>query len=350
MSGVLDSPVRNLSVGLGFTLGVMVLATSAYMAVGWTFRDAAYMVVTTIFTVGYGEVRPIDTPVLDLITLSLVVLGCTGVIFVTGALIQFITFNQQAKGIRRMNRQIDELHGHVVVCGFGRLGAELARALSASSAGFVVLEADTERVLEARRQGYLCVHGDASNEQILVAGGVERAHALTAVLSNDALNVFITLSARALNPDILIVARGELSSTEGKLLQAGADRVVLPAHIGAERIAELLLYQEPVRILESMERSHGLRSALRSFGVELEIVTAAPNSVAVQMTVAAIEHQARGAFFIVQINRRSGEVQNAPPGDAVVGEGDGVVLMGRANRAELLTRLFEPPQKAVAGG
>jgi len=350
LTGVLDSPVRNLSVGLAYTLTVMLTATSAYMGQGWSFRDAAYMVVTTVFTVGYGEVRPIDTPVLDLITISLVVLGCTGVIFMTGALIQFITLNQQAMGIRRMNRQIDTLHGHVVVCGFGRLGAELARALSASSAGFVILEADAGRATEARLAGFLCVHGDASSEQVLRSAGVERAHALTAVLSNDALNVFITLSARALNPELMIVARGELSSTEGKLLQAGADKVVLPAHIGAERIAELLLYQESVRILESLERSHGIRRVLRTFGLELEIVTAAPQSQAVRMTVAAVERQAKGAFFIVQINRRNGDVQNAPPGDAVIGEGDGIVLMGRPNRAELLTTLFDPRQKVGVRG
>lgn len=350
LTGILDSPVRNLSVGLAYTLTVMVAATSAYMAVGWSFRDAAYMVVTTVFTVGYGEVRPIDRPVLDVITLALVVLGCTGVIFLTGALIQYITLNQQAMGIRRMNRQIDNLHGHVVVCGFGRLGAELARALSASSAGFVILEADEARATEARLQGYLCVHGDASSEQVLLTAGVERAHALTAVLSNDALNVFITLSARALNPELMIVARGELSSTEGKLLQAGADKVVLPAHIGAERIAELLLYQESVRILESLERSHGIRRVLRTFGLELEIVTAAPQSIAVRMSVAAIERQAKGAFFIVQINRRNGDVQNAPPGETVIGEGDGIVLMGRPNRAELLTTLFDPRQKVGVRG
>jgi voltage-gated potassium channel Kch len=315
------------------------------MAVGWSFRDAAFMVVTTIFTVGYGEVRPIDTPALDVITITLVILGCTGIIFLTGALVQFITLNQQAVGLKRMNRQIDELHGHVVVCGFGRLGAELARALSASSAAFVVLEADQGRATEARVQGYLCVHGDASSEQVLRSAGVDRAHALTAVLSNDALNVFITLSARALNPALLIVARGERSSTEAKLLQAGADKVVLPAHIGAERIAELLLYQESVRILDSLERSHGIRRVLRNFGLELEIVTAAPQSAAVRMSVAALERQAKGAFFIVQINRRGGEVFNAPPGETVVGEGDGIVLMGRPNRAELLTALFEPRQK-----
>jgi len=351
MTGLLDSPIRNLSVGVAYTLTVMIVATVAYMAAGWSFRDAIYMVIVTVYTVGYNEVRPINTPALNVITIGLIVLGCTGVIFLTGALVQFFTLNQLNKtiGLKRMNRQIDELKGHVVVCGFGRLGHVLARSLSASSAGFVILEENEARATEARLQGYLCIHGDATNEQALLAAGVMRANALATVLSNDALNVFITLSARALNPHLSIVARGELSSTESKLLQAGADKVVLPTHIGAERIAELILYEESARFIEGLERSHGFQRVLHNFGMELEVVTAAPQSPAVRMTVTAIERQAKGAFFIIQINRRDGDVFTAPPPSTIVGEGDGVVLIGRPNRAEILTSLFEARLRGARG-
>ena len=352
MTGALDSPVRNLIVGVTFTISVMILATAAYMTVGWSFRDALYMVVITVFTVGYDEVRPIDTATLSAITMGLIVLGCTSIIFLTGALVQFFTLNQLNKltGQKRMNTQIDQLKGHVVVCGFGRLGAVLAHSLSSSSAGFVILEDNEMRAAEARALGYLCIHGDATSETALHAAGVSRAHALASVLSNDALNVFITLSARALNPNLLIVARGELASTEGKLLQAGADKVVLPTRIGAERIAELLLYQESARFIEGLERSHGFQQALHNFGVELEVITAAPQSPAVGMSVGAIERQAKGAFFVVQINRRNGDVFTAPPATAAVGEGDGVVLIGRPNRSAILTSLFEPRVRTGARG
>jgi voltage-gated potassium channel Kch len=351
-TGLLDSPVRNLLVGGIFTLSVMVLATAAYMVVGWSFRDAIYMVILTIYTVGYSEVRPIDTPALNVITMALIVLGCTGVIFLTGALVQFFTLNQFSTitGLKRMNKQIDQLTGHVVVCGFGSLGAELSRALSASSAGLVIVESNEARVSEARAQGYLCITGDATIEASLHAAGVTRAHALATALSNDALNVFITLSARAINPGLLIVARGELPSTENKLLQAGADKVVMPTHIGAERIAELLLYQESARFIEGLEKSHGFQRVLHNFGMELEVVTAAPQSPAVNMSVAAIERHARGAFFIVQINRRDGDVHTAPPAATPVGEGDGVVLIGRPNRSAILTSLFEPRARAGVRG
>jgi voltage-gated potassium channel len=350
MTGLFDSPVRNLTVGVAYTITVMIVATVAYMRVGWSFRDAIYMVIVTVYTVGYSEVRPINTPALNVITLSLIVFGCTGVIFLTGALVQFITLSQLNKvmGLKRMNTQVDQLKEHIVLCGFGRLGQVLARSLSASSAGFVIIEENETRAGEARGQGYLCIHGDATSEAVLLAAGVMRAHALATVLSNDALNVFIMLSARALNPELSIVARGELASTEKKLLQAGADKVVLPTHIGAERIAELILHAESARFIEGLERSHGFQRILHNFGVELEVVTAAPQSPAVRMTVAAIERQAKGAFFIVQINRRDGDVFTSPPPETVIGEGDGVVLIGRPNRAAILTSLFEPRLRASA--
>ena len=347
MTGLLDSPVRNLIAGVLYTVAIIIIGTVAYLFAGWSLRDAFYMVVTTVYTVGYEEVRPINTPFLYATTLLLIVSGCTGIIFLTGALVQFFTLTQLSKviGLKRMNAQIDQLTGHVVVCGFGRIGSVLARSLSASSAAFVVIEDDEAHANKAREEGYLCIHGDATSEATLRAAGVLRAHALASVISNDALNVFITLSARSLNPDLSIVARGELASTESKLLQAGADKVVLPSNIGAERIVELLLHQESARFIEGLERSHGFQRVLHSFGMELEVVTAAPQSPAVRMTVAGIERQARNAFFIVQINRRNGDVHTAPPGEVVVGEGDGVVLIGRPNRAAILTALFEPRER-----
>ena len=352
LTGRLDSPIRNLILGVAYTLSIMICATTAYMSAGWSFRDAFYMVVVTVFTVGYNEVRPIDTPALNVITIGLIIFGCTGVIFLTGALVQFFTFNQlnKASGQKRMRTHIEQLDGHVIVCGFGRLGNVLARAMRASSAGFVVLEENEVRAAEAQALGYLCIQGDATSEAALHAAGVTRANGLASVLSNDALNVFITLTARALNPNLLIVARGELPSTEDKLVRAGADRVVMPTHIGAERIAELLLYQESARLLESVERSHGFQRVLHNFGVELEVLTAAPGSLSVNMNVAAIERYSKGAFFIVQINRRDGDVFTAPPPAAVVHEGDGLVLIGRPNRSAVLTELFEPRVRTGARG
>jgi Trk K+ transport system NAD-binding subunit len=352
LTGLLDSPVRNLTFGMIYVVMVMVLATAAYIAAGWSFRDAIYMVVITVYTVGFNEVRPINTPALNVITMALIVLGCTGVIFLTGALVQYITLSQLTKtmGHKRMKAQIDQLTEHVIICGFGRIGVPLAKSLSEARAGFVIVEKDESRINQAIEAGHLCLQGDAASETVLYAAGVMRARVLVSALPTDAVNVFITLSARALNSELTIIARGEEASTEKKLLQAGASKVVLPTHIGAERMADMILFEESTRLIDSLERAHGFQRALRTFGIELEVVTAVQHSAAILMTVGAIERQARGAFFVVQINRRDGDVHTNPPPDTVVREGDGVVVIGRSLRAEALTALFEPRRRAGVRG
>jgi voltage-gated potassium channel len=341
-TGLLGSPLRNLVLGVSFTFLVMVCATTAYHAAGWSVADAIYMVVVTVYTVGYGEVHPVDSPLLRGITIGTIVLGCTGMIFVTGALVQFITLNQlnQIFGLKRMNTQIDKLNAHIIVCGFGRIGEALATGLRAGGASFVILEQDESAAERARDLGFLCVRADATDEAVLLDAGVTRARTLATVLSNDAANVFITLSARSLNPALEIIARGDLPNTESKLLRAGATKVVLPTHIGAERITEMILYPETARFIRGSERMLDFERVLQSLGLELEVVAAAAGSPIVGHTIEAVEQQANGTFFIVQLNRRDGEAITHPDGNTQIEAGDGLVIVGRGAKARALGNLF----------
>jgi Trk K+ transport system NAD-binding subunit len=342
-TGLLGSPLRNLFFGVSFTLAVMVVATILYARLaGWSVADAIYMVVVTVYTVGYGEVRPVETPLLRGITIGTIVFGCTGMIFVSGALVQFITLSQlnQVFGLKRMSTQIEKLNAHIIVCGFGRIGESLAQGLRAGGASFVILEQDEASAERARDLGYLRMRGDATNEAALQAAGVMRARTLATVLSSDAANVFITLSARSLNPALEIIARGDLPSTESKLLQAGATKVVLPTHIGAERITELILYQETARFIRGSERMRDFERVLQSLGLELEVVAAAPGSPIVGQTIESVEQQANGAFFIVQLNRRDGDAITHPEPNTMIEAGDGLVIVGRGAKARALSGLF----------
>jgi voltage-gated potassium channel len=336
------SPVRNLAVGVCFVLVVIALATIGYWLAGWSVGDAFYMVIVTVYTVGYAEVHPIETPLLRGITISTIVFGCTGMIFVTGALVQFIALNQlnQLFGLRQMNTQIDKLDRHVIVCGFGRIGQALAQELRAGRANFIVVERDEANAAHARELGYLCVAGDATDAVTLRAAGVMRARILATVLPNDAANVFITLRTRGLNPHVEIIARGELPATEGMLLQAGATKVVLPTHIGAERIAELIMYQETASFIRGSPGMPEFERVLHSLGLELEVIEAAPGGPIAGQTIEAIERQAAGALFIVQINRRGGELMTDPDGKTVIEPGDGVVILGRGAKARALGGSF----------
>ena len=331
MTGLAASPLRNLLTVLAFMVGVVVLATAAYVAVGWSFQDAIYMVLLTVFTVGYGEVRPIDTPVLHAITISTIVLGCTGMILFTGALVQFLTFSQiqQLLGANRVKTDINRLKDHVIVCGFGRIGVMLAKDLSAGGAAFVVLDRNEGRLAQARALGYLCWPGDATDEDALTAVGIERARVLDTVLPDDAANVFITLSARSLNPRLQIIARGEAPSTESKLIQAGADKVVLPTHIGAERIAEMVLFPETARFIRGSDRMRDFETVLGDLGMEIELAIAGEATALAGLTVGEIEARGRGAGMVVQVQRREGDTITRPPPDLKVETGDGLVVVGR---------------------
>ncbi len=335
MSWLANSPFRNLSIVVAAMLAIGTCAVAAYMMAGWSAGDALYMVLLTVYTVGYGEVRPIDTPYLHAVTMATIVFGCTGMIVFTGVLVQALTFSQirQLMGANRMRSDISKLTGHVVVCGYGRIGVMLARDLAAGGAPFVILERDETRVGEARAAGHLAIQGDATDEGSLRAVGIERATVLATVLPGDATNVFITLTARGLNATLRIIARGEAPSTEKKLVQAGADQVILPTHISAERIASMILYPHQATDTGDQRRMREVTTVLGDFGLELEVTVAAEGGALVGRTVQALQAAADGALLVVAINRRGGETVDRPAASVLIGPGDGVVTVGRPGAA-----------------
>jgi voltage-gated potassium channel len=348
---LLGSPARTLASIVVFMLVVIMLATLAFMGAGWSFGDAIYMVLLTVYTVGYGEVHPVNTPYLHAVTIALMLLGCTGMILLTGALVQFLTITQlqQILGGRRMKADIDKLENHVIIVGFGRIGLMLAKELKAGAAKFVVLEQNEQRAADVRAKGYLCLSGDATDEQSLRDAGIERARTLATVLPNDAANVFITLSARSLNPKIEIIARGEAPNTEPKLLQAGANRVVLPAHIGAERIAEHILFPETARMLRTSEKFSELERTLRGLGLEMDVVAVPEKGALTGLSIEEMEARAKGRFFVLQLNRQGGDSITNPDRQLTVRGGDGVVIVSRSGGASARAMFEAPPEKIRAG-
>ncbi len=340
MNPLSRSPFRNLVGGVLFVLTVSVLAVIGYQRNGWDLGDSVYMVVLTVFTVGYDEVRPLDTPALRDITIALIVTGCTGMIFLTGALVQFITLSQiqLVLGLKRMNRQIETLRNHVIICGFGRIGGMLAAELRAGKVGFVVIEQDGERCADIRHRGFLCLQADATDEAVLESAGIHKARALASMVPSDAVNVFITLSARALNPSLQIIARAESPATERKLLQAGANAVVMPAHIGAEQVASMILFPAMSGAVLLSDRRRQMELDLRTLGLEIEMVVAAEGSAFAGLTVAEIEAQAGRHFFIVAIEKAGSGKAEPPLPDTRIAPGDGVTLLGRGGRGEAVAR------------
>ena len=348
---VLGSPLRNLAVALIFVGAIFVTATLGYVSAGWSVGDAAYMVTLTIFSVGYDEVHPVNTTYLRALTTGTMVLGCTGMIVLTGALIQVFTVFQIRKmlGLDRMQTQIDRLDNHVIICGFGRIGMQLASELHAAHTGFVIIERDAAKSANAQSQGYLCINADATEENALRAAKVDRAKVLATVLPDDAANVFITLSARNLNSKLEIIARGEVPTTESKLFHAGADKVVLPTHIGAERIAEIILYPTTTRFIGDSPQMRDMKRGLHEFGLELEVVTAHAEGTLTGETVSEAERRGQGAFFIIQIDRTNGQSILHPREDVRIESGDDLVLVVRGSRVSA-GAIFSTPRGRIRVG
>jgi voltage-gated potassium channel len=326
----MQSSLQRILTGLALFLSTIIVAIAGYMLAGWTFEEATYMVVITIFGVGYGEVRPIDTNTMRWFTMFVIIAGTSSAFYLVGGFVQMVAEGELNKvlNVRRMNREIDSLSGHTIICGYGRMGDVVARKLHSTNFPFVVIENNPERVAIAESREYLVINGDASDEQVLQSAGIQRARTLAVVLPDDALNVFITLTARELNPDLVIIARGELPSTEKKLLLAGANRVVLPVEIGAERIAHNITHPAALDFLREDESRQNLNELLSQIDVQFDELTIEANSPFASNTLNAIEAKGRGAFIVVAVRKSDGTIITSPSHDFMLHEGDVIILMG----------------------
>jgi len=326
---VIQSSLTRMLVGLGFFLTTLFVAVAGYMMAGWNWLDAIYQVIITIFGVGFGEIGPM-TPGLRIFTMVVIVAGCTSVAYILGGFLQMITEGEVKRvlGVRRMMREIDQLHDHIIICGFGRIGQILARKMKEANQPFVLIDNDLSRVAKAEAQGYLVQQGSATDETVLEAVGIHRARVLATVLPDDAANVFITLTARSLNPSLIILARGEYPSTEKKLLQAGADRVVSPAAIGALRMSHMITHPASLDFLEQSNGRETLNELLAQINVQLDELVIPANSDLVGASIGTVEVRGRGAFIIVALRRAEGETIVHPGQDLFLHEGDTLIVMG----------------------
>lgn len=324
----MNVPLRRIRRGAIFLALVLLLSIVGYRLMGRSWLDAAYMVVITVATVGYGEHSDLS-PAEQAFTIGVILFGISASVYTIGGLIQMMTQGEIEKvlGARRMTHEIRQLDRHVIVCGFGRMGQMLAHELHRGRRPFVVIDNDPGRVVLAESLEYLVYNGDATDEGVLQAVGIERAQTLVTALPNDAANVFITLTSRNLNRGLQIIARGEQPSTQKKLVQAGADRVVLPAAIGALRIAAMITRPATVDLLE-------LVAGPKTMDVEVNEWAVPATSALVAKTVEAVEARRKHRLLVVAVRRKEGNLIFNPDGDFVFAADDTIILMGRPDDLE----------------
>lgn len=326
----MQNSFQRIFTGLAVFMLTVVIAVTGYVIAGWTLLDAIYMVVITIFGVGYGEVQPLVSPALKVFTILVIVAGVLSAAYTVSGIVQLIAEGEirRALNLKRMTQEIESLENHVIICGFGRIGQLVARKLKEDHQIFVVVDNDPERIALAREQGFLMYQGNATDEGVLQAVQIFRARSLATVLPNDAANVFITLTARELNPGLMILARGELPSTEKKLRLAGANHVVLPATIGALRMAHMITHPAAIDFLAEGEGRANLNELLGELDIQLTELLVEPKSTLVGGTIGDVEVRGKGTFIIVALRRATGEIIVHPGRDVFLAQGDAVILMG----------------------
>uniref|UniRef100_B8HRC5 TrkA-N domain protein n=1 Tax=Cyanothece sp. (strain PCC 7425 / ATCC 29141) TaxID=395961 RepID=B8HRC5_CYAP4 len=325
----LQSSWKRILVGTIFLMVTLMVAVKGYMMFGWPLLDSIYMVIITIFGIGYGEVRPIDTPEKKLFTIFVILAGTSSAIYIVGGFVQMLTEGEinRALALRKTARDIENLKQHVIICGFGRIGKVMAQQLAAAKQAFIVVDRNAERISRAQALGYLTYHDSATEEAALRAAGVERARVLATVLPDDTLNVFVTLKARNLNPDLMILARGNQPSTERKLRLAGAEHVILPTSIGAKQIANLITRPSGLDFLDQSHDRAYLNELLSQIDVQLNELPIPDNSSLVGRSLQSLEVRGRGAFVIVGLRKQDGTLITEPQGQSLAA-GDAVIVLG----------------------
>ncbi len=239
---------------------VLLGGTVGYRLLGFGWLEAAYQTVTTVTTVGFREVRDFG-PAEMAFTIALILVGVGTVLYTITAMVGLVIEGDllELVGRRRMDRKISTLSGHVVLCGWGRVGQAVGDELAGAGRSVVMIDIDAERLSSCP---FPALSGDATSDDVLRRAGIERAAVLVAALASDADNLFVTLSGRALNPGLFIVARARQDASVDKLARAGADRVVNPQRIGGARMAAFVVHPNVAEFLDVVMHEHSLEFRL----------------------------------------------------------------------------------------
>jgi voltage-gated potassium channel len=292
--------------------------------------EALWLTVITIFTVGYGDTVP-ETPLGRLFALIIVPVGIGIVTYATGAVTSMMIEGEFSKKVRRrqMDKKIRSLEKHIIICGLGRVGEQVLGELLRNKKDVVVIETEKERI-ESFPENILYIQGDATEDKVLIEAGIERAAGLIATLPDDAHNVFVTLTAKGLNPNVQVVARAERFETEEKLHRAGADKVINPSSIGGKRMAMSLLKPISIEYVETVLHNEDEE-------IEVEEIKISPKSTLVGKMLRESQIRSRYGVTVVAIRRERRTISNPGPDERLYGN-DVVIVLGTKEQLVLFEK------------
>ncbi len=302
----------------------------------WSLLDSVYMTVITLSTIGFGEVHRLSDAG-RVFTILLVLVGVFTFFYTASEIIRSVVSGEVAEmlGKQQRERALTEISGHIIVCGYGRMGRLVCGEFSRDGVPFVLIDVSEEGMHDFDLPHGLTLVGDATSDAVLKQAGIERARALVTVMASDADNLFATLSARLLRADLYIVARAEAAGTEAKLLRAGANRVVSPYQIGGTRVAQAVLRPTVVDFIELATRTEHI-------DLQLEETQVAASSSLAGSSLKDSHVRRDLKIIVVAIKRKNGQMLFNPASETVLDPGDTLVSMGHKEHLAQLQRLANP--------
>ena len=318
-------PVRHLKISICVLVLLFSFGTFGYIAIeGWDWLDSLYMTVITLSTVGFKEVHNLSDPG-KIFTMVLIFFGVSVIGYIVGSLAQIMFEGQFHRiiGRKKVEKSISALKDHYIICGFGRIGALICKEFAAKPLPFVVVEKDAASIdrIETDGHGYLFLRGDATADETLLKAGIKKAKGLISVVTSDTENVYITLTARGLNPDLFILARSGEEGSEVKLKRAGANKVVSPYLIGGSRMAQAILRPTVVDFIE-------IATGHEHMELQMEEIVIPDHSGFVGETLASSGFRKETGVIIVGIKKDCGKMGFNPESHTKIEARDTLIVLG----------------------
>ena len=314
---------------------VAIAGTIGYRLIeSWSFLDALYMVVITLFTVGFQEVHPLS-PLGRLFTIVIIVAG-VGVAVYAGTQIVEIIIEGEILGYgrrRKMDKKIKSMKNHYIICGYGRTGHQVGAEFDTARVAYVVVDQKQEIEEELGPRDIPYIVGDITSDDNLIEAGIKSARGLITTADSDVANLYVTLSARVLNPDLYIVARASEIETENKLVMAGANRVIAPYYISGKRMAALATRPVTSDFLDMVMHGESLEFSLNE-------VTIPDNSPLINKTISEAEIRHKSGALVLAIRRADGSFDLQPDSSSIIEKGDTFVVIGTQDQAVELDKLL----------
>lgn len=328
---------KHMVIAFILTVIIIIVGTLGYMIIeGWGILDSLYMTIITLTTVGYSEVQPLSR-IGRVYTVGLIFLGFGFFVYVAGAVVQFMVEGQirNILGRQRLNRKIDRLKNHYIVCGYGRIGRVLCKKLRQKPLDLVVIENNPDLVPLMEKDGMLYISGEAYAEANLQKARIDSALGVIAALGTDADNVFLVLTARQLNPALNIIARASDQAAKSKLMAAGASRVESPYEMGAASMAQRILRPTVTSFLD-------LALSDKPTEIQMEEIPVSAHShlVGVMLKESGIRQDYN--LIIVAIKNPDGSMHFNPSHLATLNIGDTVIAVGEDVNLQKLEKILNP--------